>query len=140
MATQIVCNYNKFGFCKFKETCRKQHINKVCENSSCDVLTCTLRHPKECKYYRDFNRCRFGEWCSFAHVHKEDQNLKLENEKMQEKLAGIEKNSIEKDEQIESLKLENAKINNKLSEIEKNNSDKEEQFETIKLENEKMKK
>ena len=37
MATQNICNFNKFGFCKFRDRCRKQHVNDKCENSSCDI-------------------------------------------------------------------------------------------------------
>ena len=125
MATQIVCNYNKFGFCKFKQNCMKQHIEHLCEDSSCDVLTCTLLHPKECKFYRDFNRCKFSDWCRFAHVHKEDQN-----EKVLGKLIEIEKNNLEKDKQISILKLENERVSNKLSEMEKNNFEKKNNLKT----------
>ena len=108
-----MCNHNKFGFCKFKKTFRKQHVGQLCEISSCDVLTCTLRHPKVCRYYRDFNKCKFSEWCAFAHVDKEDpsKNHKLEIERLLVKITDIEKASVVKDEQIENLKMENEKIN-----------------------------
>ena len=34
MASQSVCQFNKFGFCKFKEACRKQHVKELCENQA----------------------------------------------------------------------------------------------------------
>ena len=67
MAQQNVCTFNKFGYCKFKQNCRKQHITEKCENDSCDTKTCNLRHPRVCRYFRDIGFCKFGEWCLFNH-------------------------------------------------------------------------
>ena len=64
---QNVCRYNKFGHCKFCEKCKFMHIMERCENSSCEIAKCNLRHPRICNYYRDYQRCKFGEWCSFNH-------------------------------------------------------------------------
>ena len=46
MATQNVCRYFKFGFCKYLERCHFQHIKEKCEKHDCDVKSCNLRHPK----------------------------------------------------------------------------------------------
>ena len=41
----------------------------------------SLRHPRECKYFREYNRCKFGSFCFYRHEIKIDiQNEKLENE------------------------------------------------------------
>ena len=94
MATQNICNFNKFGFCKFRDRCRKQHVNDKCENSSCDISVCMRRHPRRCKYYSEYKRCKYGEWCRFEHVENvsnvEIDDLKKENESILTKLAGIE--------------------------------------------------
>ena len=50
MATQNVCRYFKFGFCRFKEMCRFMHISEVCENPSCEIKLCNLRHPRICNF------------------------------------------------------------------------------------------
>ena len=71
MASQNVCRYFRFGHCKYKERCRLQHVKEFCENQSCEIRSCSLRHPKACKYFRDYNRCKFGEYCDFKHVEKE---------------------------------------------------------------------
>ena len=42
MATQSVYEFNKFGFCKYKEMCRKKHVGELCENLNCDIKTCNL--------------------------------------------------------------------------------------------------
>ena len=140
MATQPICRYNKFGYCKFKDTCRKNHINTLCENSSCDVQICTLRHPKECKHYRNHGRCKFGEWCRFSHIEKEDElkNLRLENDTINKKLADLEKNVFEKervfnqnDDEVKNLKLENETVNQKLADIEKSIIEKDRMFDNF---------
>ena len=37
MATQNVCRYFKFGFCKYLEKCRFPHVKEICESQDCDV-------------------------------------------------------------------------------------------------------
>ena len=32
MATQTVCSFYRFGYCKHKELCRKRHVKEICEN------------------------------------------------------------------------------------------------------------
>ena len=76
---QNVCVFNKYGYCKFRLTCRKQHILEICPNQNCEILRCSLRHPKICRYFRDFGMCKFGEWCLFRHelkVNKEMEDMK----------------------------------------------------------------
>ena len=76
---QNVCVFNKYGYCKFKSNCRKQHILEICSNQKCEILRCSLRHPKICRYFRDFGMCKFGEWCLFRHelkVNKEIEDVK----------------------------------------------------------------
>ena len=87
MAAQNVCRYFKFGHCKFSDKCRFMHVNEKCENTSCNISSCNLRHPRICKYFRDYRRCKFGEWCSFDHNIKdifENQSITEINEKLNE--------------------------------------------------------
>ena len=53
--------------------CRNLHIDKICENSLCDVVSCNLRHPRECKYYMEYKRCKFNP-CAYLHVEQSDKN------------------------------------------------------------------
>ena len=62
-----VCLHNKFGFCKYGEHCRKEHVEVVCENEECTVNECSKRHPRPCKYFREFGKCKFSEICAFSH-------------------------------------------------------------------------
>ena len=67
-----VCTYNKFGFCKFKDTCRNQHIVQICEDLSCkEIKICQKRHPKVCKRFAAEKECRFGIDCSYKHKKSE---------------------------------------------------------------------
>ena len=62
-----VCMYSKFGFCKFKSLCKRQHYTEECDNQNCQERnTCQKRHPKPCKRYSSGN-CRFKKDCAFKH-------------------------------------------------------------------------
>ena len=102
MATLNVCRYFKFGFCKFTDMCKFMHVNQCCENPSCEIKQCNLRHPRICKFYRDYNRCKFGEWCAFKHVEHNDRSAESTREILEkiDKLAEIIQ---EKDDLINSL-------------------------------------
>jgi hypothetical protein len=93
MAAQNVCRYNKFGYCKFGEVCRKQHVDELCDDSSCDPLNCIKRHPKECKYYSNYKRCKFNP-CKFLHLKNENYDEKLKE--ISKKQETIEENLQEK--------------------------------------------
>ena len=109
MATQNVCKYHKFGFCKYSEKCRFPHVKEECENKECEVRSCNLRHPKICTYYKDYRRWKFGEWCSFKHVEKIEINKREIFEKLDrlEKLVKVKDSIIDKREIFKKLdKLE----------------------------------
>ena len=129
---QNVCYFNKYGFCKFKLTCRKKHNMEICSKKSCEIRLCSLRHPKSCRYYREIGFCKFGEWCLFRHEDFNRKEMVEAVEKMDAKIEGFE-NSIhffqksvsEKDVEIakleerikmgeEKIKVLEEKINNLL--------------------------
>ena len=90
MATQNVCTWNKYGYCRYGEECRKLHVNELCVNIACEHLNCKLRHPATCKYYSKYNRCKFNP-CAFKHEENEIQNLKRENLNLLDKLNAIDR-------------------------------------------------
>ena len=75
---ESVCKYNKYGYCKFQEKCKRLHIKETCENNaSCtNIQNYLKRHPKVCKLYDLDKSCRFGSDCSYLHTKfkKESQN------------------------------------------------------------------
>ena len=71
--------YNKFGFCKYRETCRRYHCEEICKEDQCkNKNICRKRHPKTCKKFLSQNGCRFGSGCSYKH--SSSQSSKEEND------------------------------------------------------------
>ena len=77
------CFFNDIGYCKFQESCRKEHFLGICYQRNCE-RNCHKRHPILCKYQ---NKCKFYEKnvCAFKHevcAQKElnGENLELQNE------------------------------------------------------------
>ena len=147
MAAQNVCFFNKYGFCKYSDKCRKYHEKELCEKSDCEIRECSFRHPRVCKYYRDWGFCKFGEWCMFSHkINKNNAVKNDEVKKLERKLKDIELELEKQNEKV--LKLENemkdiylkvsekdqtiSKINKKLNVLnEKMKVDFESRFENI---------
>ena len=114
-----ICIFNKFGFCKFKTNCRKQHILEICSNQNCETKRCSLRHPKTCRYYRDIGYCKFGEWCYFKHENGTSKEIEEKVKILDAKFETIKKCISEKDEVIENLKNKILILEEKLLELEK---------------------
>lgn len=82
-----ICRFNKFGYCKYKDKCKKDHVNEECRDGHyCEsVKTCTLRHPKMCKRIILEGLCGFAEKCAYSH--KRRSNLSsLENANIHEEV------------------------------------------------------
>ena len=115
MATQHICLFNKFGYCKYKEVCRKEHVDDICSDSPCDFLNCRLRHPKLCNWYSEYGRCKFNP-CKFKHEEKNKsvEIIMKENSEVMSKLKEVEKSSIENLKQFEKCveEIEDEKYGN----------------------------
>ena len=83
MATQSVCLFNKFGYCKHQEMCRKLRVKELCENNSCDFSTC--------KWYWNYGRCKFDK-CAFKNIENmnSSENINHECDKVMSKLINVE--------------------------------------------------
>ena len=101
MATSLIniCQYNKFGHCRFGAKCRKQHCDVICESNSCDIFNCENRHPKRCKYWQEYGLCKFGSYCSYVHIASSEESLKLSIEIFRKELICI-------GTKVDDLKLE----------------------------------
>ena len=107
MAAQNICFYNKYGFCKYLEKCRKYHENEKCENQNCEIRECPLRHPKICKFYRDFGFCKFSEWCKFSHkINRDNSKQNDEIKHVEEKLQIVETELKRNSEKVAKLEAE----------------------------------
>ena len=99
--TQAICFKNKFGYCKYSDNCRYKHVTLVCEDGQCDIQKCEKRHPKICKYFRDFRRCKFTVGCRYKH---ENQNELFE--KLKKKIENLEQNMVENANNTDTNKIE----------------------------------
>ena len=90
--SQNVCWFNRFGYCRFGNHCFRKHINIICENVNCEIVKCSSRHPRKCKYFLEYQKCKFGEYCRFSHGIPN-------NPKNMEKIEALEK-------EVEVLKQE----------------------------------
>ena len=68
-----VCLYQKYGFCKFKESCLKRHLKDKCKDlNRCKIKkNCEKRHPKLCRRYVLDQNYSYGEDCEYLHEDKE---------------------------------------------------------------------
>ena len=118
MAAENVCSWYKFGYRRHKEFCRRQHVKNICDKSECDVSNCSSRHPRFCKYCRDYGKCKFNP-CMFLHVEKENdsqiEELIKENESIAKKLVDVENALSEIDIRLQQSEV----IIEKLEDIEK---------------------
>ena len=103
MANKVLCLFNKYGFCKYLDKCRKKHNKEICDNPDCEVDKCVKRHPKTCRYYKEYERCKFGDYCSFKHSKSEtnvNNAIVKELEIVKERLRVTEDNIKKKDDEI----------------------------------------
>ena len=89
MASQKVCHYEKYGYCKMKDDCLYFHPKVLCEKEQCDVKSCRQRHPQICKFFA-LGACKFLDTCRFNHSRIEDNNeCKLKIIKLEEKMINF---------------------------------------------------
>jgi hypothetical protein len=84
-----VCHYNKFGFCKYKEECRRRHFSEECEHlSTCkSISSCMKRHPRPCKKFAS-GQCKYKNHCAYKHLEPKENR---EQSEMIEKVKQLEK-------------------------------------------------
>ena len=99
------CNYNKYGYCKFRDLCRKKHFKEVCQNhNTCDNKNeCNKRHPKTCKNFITDKSCRFKDSCAYFHPEQSESDKNKNNmiTDMQVKIESLERNMKEKVDLLE---------------------------------------
>ena len=108
-----LCYHQKFGFCKFKERCKNQHLEETFQElpAFLNTKSCHKRHPKECKQYEK-GFCRFGPCCAYSHQEKSILMVRSNNTKINVKVEMLEKMVLEMAEKI--MKLETKVKENKL--------------------------
>ena len=109
MTMENVCLFNKYGFCKFRENCRKIHYEETCNIESCETNSCAKRHPTKCRYFNLYNRCKFGTFCLFSHEAADLKTNYNEDEENRVKIATLEARIVKLENETN---LSNDKIRN----------------------------
>ena len=136
MSQQTICHFNKFGFCKFGKQCSKYHEDKVCENKNCDVLKCSSRHPRKCRFFAEYFYCKFGVYCKFSHKRSDDGKA---IELLENQIENFKKEIEIKDTEIQMVNKEimnlERKMDSKISISKQNYEAIEKEIREIKVEN-----
>ena len=106
---ESVCQFNKFGFCKFIKSCFRKHEERKCENGTCEKQECPFRHPRTCKFFVMYKNCKFGTYCKFEHDLPKDENNK-EIESIKKELEELKERIIEKEKEIKHKDGEAAEL------------------------------
>ena len=110
-----VCQFNKFGYCKFTQYCRNRHIESLCDIAYCQKSLCEKRHPQLCRYFSIYQKCKFGDFCKFKHINKCREDFKS-------KIDALEKNICINKETIENLCEKVTELEYIIKEIRENRS------------------
>ena len=102
MTAKKICNFEKYGFCKNKYSCKDYHPVEICKRQVCNVGRCNERHPRECRYFGS-GRCRFKDSCKYEHKDYVNTNELIEsiNELKKEIAVQAERlDSLEKEKEV----------------------------------------
>ena len=64
-----VCQYHKFGYCKYHDGCKRKHFSEKCHELGeyTNKKSCYKRQPRSCKRYASEN-CQFNNSCAYKHL------------------------------------------------------------------------
>ena len=143
MTQESICQFNKFGFCKFGNKCFRNHENRKCENGGCSIKDCNLRHPRKCKFFIEFNNCKFRDYCKFSHEMLDDRTRNGEINELMNKLEEMKAKIIKKDREIHQKDMEIDRLlknlQDRLALVEEKNDTLEKKFKDLENENSKLK-
>ena len=109
-----ICRRNKYGYCKYGDTCHFKHVKEICKDNKCNIFNCEKRHPKVCSWFQEYGRCKFTTYCKFKHpnINNFDEivdKIELNENKLDEinkMLKIIEKEEVEIKQKIEAYENE----------------------------------
>ena len=109
-----ICSCSKYGFCKFKESCRRHHFKEDCDKGgNCEnPKSCQKRHPRVCKRLNMDNFCKFGKGCAYFHPNRKEKvldniALKLEIEKTKRNMELMAFSIIKLEDQMKDIITQN---------------------------------
>ena len=92
---QQICRRNKFAYCKHSDKCRFRHNDEICVDKKCSIYNCEKRHPRICKFQREYGRCKFTTYCRYSH--EKNSDIAQNSDKIQEiekKIINIESKAV----------------------------------------------
>ena len=102
------------------------------------MTECSFRHPRSCRYFREYKYCKFGEYCKFKHRAFENGNDEEINV-IKKKLEELKDEIKTKDEEIKlknhEIELMNKKAYEKVAKLENKIDKMEKLFNELKKEN-----
>ena len=109
-----ICRRNKYGYCKYGDTCHFRHEKEICKDNKCNIFNCLKRHPKVCSWFQEYGRCKFMTYCKFKHpnINNFDEivdKIEMNENKLDEinkMLKIIEKEEVEIKQKIEAYENE----------------------------------
>ena len=111
MATPV-CEYYKFGYCKYRSSCRHRHVQTICEDESCNIIACENRHPVVCKFFSKYGRCKYNP-CSYKHIVDSSYAFGDSQKKIEDNENKIKENARE----INELKNQVTKLQNTIDQM-----------------------
>ena len=109
---QNVCEYEKFGYCKERDSCPRFHPKVLCDKETCDVTSCNKRHPMPCRNFTK-GECSYGNMCKYDHRKQKNlKDLENKNDSLEKELKHLKSRLTDQDATISSLKqmLENLQL------------------------------
>ena len=100
-----VCAFFKTGYCKFRENCRKRHVQDTCILTGCDG-TCDERHPRICRYHSLYGTCKFNSHCAYLHKRPYDSEI----EDLRRKLNAVQQEVVILVKLIEDLQTKSSQM------------------------------
>ena len=103
-----ICQFDKFGYCKYKKECRKRHFSEECQElSNCkSIKTCSKRHPKACTRHKS-GQCRF-EKCAYKHqephLNQEQLQMAAKIKQLDEVIHALTRKVLELEKEIKDKK------------------------------------
>ena len=88
-----------------------------------------MRHPKTCKYFREYRRCKFGEYCYFDHKETHSELLEKKVNDIIVKVDNLEKKLEHNNQQASNPDFET--LEKKLETIERLIEDKNRTIEVL---------
>ena len=109
MNAKDICQFHKFGHCKFRIYCQKVHLENVCDKDGCDA-SCNMRHPVLCRYFALFGKCKFNP-CSYRHKFINNQRIRQLEERIECEELKVKKLELIVEEKTKLLKELEIRVN-----------------------------